>query len=117
MVVRPDVEVASRDGSQFRAWFRHLSRRAMQLVAQTIDGCPEVGHLQTHDDISLADGRRSALRLIQRMKRRKIHPAPLVDHRRLQYLGEFDELRHRSRRSREPVGDQHRILCSNEKAC
>src|SRR5690348_15511956 len=88
----------------------------MQLIAQIVDRRPEVRDFETDDQIGSAYGSTRALRVIQRMQRWEIHSAALVDDRRLQYLGQFNEHRHRSRRSCKPISDEDWIFSSNEKA-
>ena len=82
----------------------------MQLIAQRIHRGPEVGDLETHNDVRVCDCGARALRLIQRMKRREIHPSTLIDDGGLQRFREVDEQRHCSRRPREPIDNQHGIL-------
>ena len=89
----------------------------MHLIAQGINRRPEVRHFDTNNKICFPNCRRSTLRLIEWMQRRKVHPPALIDDGGLQGLGKFDEQRHRRRRPRQAVGNEHRIFRRDQKAC
>ncbi len=50
------------------------------------------------------------------MVRREVHAAVLIDDGRLQRFRELDEPCDPRRRTRQPVGDDHRVLCVHEEA-
>ena len=87
----------------------------MQLIAEVVYLSPEIRNLQANDEIGCANNSTGALCVIQRVQRRKVHAAPLVDHRSLQCFGEFDEERHCRRSSCKPIRNEDRIFCSNKK--
>ena len=84
-------------------------RSAVDAVAEMRQRAPQIVHLDGENDIGLAD-QRPAEALIERMPRREVHAAVIVDHRALQRLGEFDEVLHARGRARHAVADDERIL-------
>ena len=85
-------------------------RTANERIAERVDRAPEVRELEAQDDVGVRDERAAAVAVVQRVARREIHPAALIDDRRLQRFGKLDEEFHAGRRARRAIGDDHRIL-------
>ena len=64
---------------------------------------------ERQDHVGLAD-HGAAKALIERMPRREIHAAGIVDDAALQRFGERDEVRHAGGRPRHPIADDDRVL-------
>ena len=116
LIVALDVEVERGDADQLRARLDERPRRAGEPVAHRADGAPEVGQLEAEDDVGVGDELPRAARLIERMPRREVHAAALIDDRRLQRLGQLDEKRHAGRRARRAVRDDDRVLRVDEQS-
>src|SRR5262249_28364250 len=91
LIVRFDVEVARSYRSQFRTCFRELSRRTMELVSHGVYSRPEVGDFETDNNVRFSNGSCSALSLVERMQRRKVHAPALVDDCGLKRFRQFDK--------------------------
>jgi hypothetical protein len=85
-----------------------------QPVAHRTDRSPEIGQLEAEDHVCVGNERPRVAGLIERMARREIHAPALIDDRRLQRLGERDEMSDSGRRSCGAIGDEHRVLCVDE---
>ena len=70
----------------------------------------EVAHLEADDEIGVGERGGAAVRLIERMPGREVHPPFAIDDGRLQQLGQLDQLRQARRCARHPIDDDHGIL-------
>ena len=84
----------------------------LAVVDPGVHGGPEVGELQAHDHVGLAD---HAGRAAEMVRVREVHAGALVDHRRLQRLGKLDQKLDAVRRARRAVDHDHRTLGIGEK--
>ena len=87
------------------------------MIAIGIHGAPEVGQLQTEDDIGFRDDGTSAARLIQRVAGREIHASALIDDGGLQRFGKLHKVLHAGSRSSRAIRDDHRILGGGQQLC
>ncbi len=99
---------------EFRARLHERSRRPRQPVANGTHRPPEVGQLETEDDVRLRDQLPSVAALIERVARGEVHASALIDDRGLQRLGQLDQTLHSGRRARRAVGDDHRVPCVDQ---
>ena len=66
--------------------------RPVQRVAERGHRAPEVGQLETEDDVGVRDELAAARGLVERMLRREVHPPVLIDDRRLDRFGQLNQL-------------------------
>src|SRR6516162_11148831 len=88
----------------------------MDLITEGMKSVPEITALQTQDYVGAANQFAAALGLVQRMAGREIHAAHLIDYRSLHRLGQLDQTRQANRSAGCTIGDDERILGSNQQA-
>src|SRR4029077_2332454 len=88
LVIGLHVEIAAAQRDDLRARLEIRPRAAHDAVAKRVERTPDVVHLDSEYDVGLADDGPSTRGLIERMPRREVHAASLVDHCALQRLGE-----------------------------
>ena len=79
----------------------------LAVVGIGVHDGPEVGKLDTQDDVSIADRRGRTAEIVGLGE---VHAAALIDDPRLQELGQLDQKPHAVLGARRTIGDDHRIL-------
>lgn len=89
---------------------RDRLRGALHLISHRVDGTPIVRQFQAEDDIGAGHQLLAPRGLVERVQTREVHPAVIVNHRRLQCFREHDHLFQTNLRMHGAVHNDDRIL-------
>ena len=101
-------QIVRRDADDFHARLYPRRFRAFDLVAHGVELAEQIDRLERQDAVGLRNQGACALRLAKVMRVRHVHARAVVDHRRLQQLGEPYQIVHGALRTRVAIGDDHR---------
>ncbi len=109
LIVGLEVEIAGPERDDLGTLLGRRPRGAHDAVGEGIRRGPDIVRLEAENNVGLSE-RRPAGALVERMARREVHAAAIVEHRALQGLGQLHQPRHAGGRARQPVADQHRAF-------